>query len=99
MKIHAEALLFDNDGTLVSSIESVNRCWTLLQGLRRVPSGEGPVEDAPAGLGAGRSAGMTTVALTTTHQARELDADLVVENLSAPSVLGTRDGVEISVRG
>lgn len=29
MKIHAEALLFDNDGTLVSSLESVNRCWTL----------------------------------------------------------------------
>lgn len=28
MKIHAEALLFDNDGTLVSSLESVNRCWT-----------------------------------------------------------------------
>ena len=28
MKIHAEALLFDNDGTLVSSLESVHRCWT-----------------------------------------------------------------------
>jgi sugar-phosphatase len=28
MKIHAEALLFDNDGTLVSSLESVRRCWT-----------------------------------------------------------------------
>lgn len=28
MKIHADALLFDNDGTLVSSLESVNRCWT-----------------------------------------------------------------------
>lgn len=27
MKIHADALLFDNDGTLISSIESVNRCW------------------------------------------------------------------------
>ncbi|MFD9213731.1 HAD-IA family hydrolase [Streptomyces sp. NPDC059544] len=28
MKIHAEALLFDDDGTLVSSLESVHRCWT-----------------------------------------------------------------------
>ncbi|MGA5408574.1 HAD family hydrolase [Streptomyces lavendulocolor] len=28
MRIHAEALLFDNDGTLVSSLESVNRCWS-----------------------------------------------------------------------
>ncbi|MCO6723022.1 HAD family hydrolase, partial [Streptomyces sp. Vc714c-19] len=28
MKIHAQALLFDNDGTLVSSHESVRRCWT-----------------------------------------------------------------------
>ncbi|GAA1362541.1 HAD family hydrolase [Streptomyces beijiangensis] len=28
MKIYADALLFDNDGTLVSSMESVKRCWT-----------------------------------------------------------------------
>src|ERR1044072_6596412 len=27
MKITADALLFDNDGTLVSSMESVVRCW------------------------------------------------------------------------
>ncbi|MFC7307753.1 HAD family hydrolase [Streptomyces monticola] len=27
MKIQAEALLFDNDGTLISSMESVFRCW------------------------------------------------------------------------
>ncbi|MFF6917410.1 HAD-IA family hydrolase [Streptomyces sp. NPDC012466] len=56
-------------------------------------------EDAPAGLTAGRAAGMTTVALTTTHQARELHADLVVENLAALSVLVTEQGVEISPRG
>ncbi|GAA2222842.1 HAD-IA family hydrolase [Streptomyces indiaensis] len=54
-------------------------------------------EDAPAGLAAGRAAGMTTVALTTTHQAHELRADLVVENLSALSALVTEQGVEISV--
>ncbi|MCX4760685.1 HAD family hydrolase [Streptomyces sp. NBC_01275] len=56
-------------------------------------------EDAPAGLQAGRAAGMTTVALATTHQARELDADLVVNDLSALSALVTAGGVEISVRG
>jgi sugar-phosphatase len=55
-------------------------------------------EDAPAGLQAGRAAGMTTVALATTHRAEELDADLVVENLSALSALVTDEGVEISVR-
>ncbi|MFI9830134.1 HAD-IA family hydrolase [Streptomyces sp. NPDC051913] len=55
-------------------------------------------EDAPAGLAAGRAAGMTTVALTTTHQAHELAADLVIENLSALSALVTAAGVEISTR-
>ncbi|MCT9144729.1 HAD family hydrolase [Streptomyces violarus] len=216
MKIHAQALLFDNDGTLVSSLASVDRCWTrwaaeygitaeefarvelhgrpaaeiaadllpaeivpgavariedlevedvpnggvhLLPGTRAfldsLPAerwavvtsatrrlaearldavgilpktlvaadditrgkpdpepyllaartlGVDPArcvvfEDAPAGLTAGRAAGMTTVALTTTHQAHELDADLVVENLSALSALVTEHGVEISPRG
>ncbi|MFJ9707520.1 HAD family hydrolase [Streptomyces sp. NPDC101234] len=56
-------------------------------------------EDAPAGLQAGRAAGMTTVALATTHQAHELDADLVVKDLSALSALVTDRGVEISPRG
>ncbi|MEU6252954.1 HAD-IA family hydrolase [Streptomyces sp. NPDC047043] len=56
-------------------------------------------EDAPAGLAAGRAAGMTTVALTTTHRAHELEADLVVRDLSALSALVTDGGVEISVRG
>ncbi|MFG2122180.1 HAD family hydrolase [Streptomyces sp. NPDC048710] len=55
-------------------------------------------EDAPAGLRAGRAAGMTTVALATTHRAEELDADLVVKDLSALSALVTDAGVEISVR-
>ncbi|MEU8969889.1 HAD family hydrolase [Streptomyces monashensis] len=56
-------------------------------------------EDAPAGLQAGRAAGMTTVALATTHRAEELAADLVVRDLSALSALVTDAGVEISVRG
>ncbi|GHD37285.1 HAD-IA family hydrolase [Streptomyces galbus] len=55
-------------------------------------------EDAPAGLAAGRAAGMTTVALATTHRAEELDADLVVADLSALSVQVTAAGIEISVR-
>ncbi|XUL86946.1 HAD family hydrolase [Streptomyces galilaeus] len=216
MKIHAEALLFDNDGTLVSSLESVRRCWTrwaaefgitaedfgrvelhgrtavaiaadllpadvvpaavariealevedvpnggalLLPGTRdfldSLPADRWAVvtsatrrlaearlahagilpktlvvaedvtrgkpdpepyllaarqlgvdparcvvfEDAPAGLQAGRAAGMITVALATTHEAHELDADLVVSDLSALSALVGDGGVEISVRG
>ncbi|MEU2421723.1 HAD family hydrolase [Streptomyces sp. NPDC007851] len=55
-------------------------------------------EDAPAGLQAGRAAGMTTVALATTHQRHELVADLVVNDLSALSVLVTDRGVEIAER-
>ncbi|MFI0231360.1 HAD family hydrolase [Streptomyces sp. NPDC017086] len=55
-------------------------------------------EDAPAGLRAGRAAGMTTVALATTHRAADLDADLVVRDLSALSALVTDRGLEISVR-
>ena len=215
MKIHAQALLFDNDGTLVSSLESVRRCWTrwaaefgitaedfarvelhgrtavaiaadllpadvvptavarietlevedvpnggavLLPGTRdfldSLPADRWAVvtsatrrlaearlahagilpktlvvaedvtrgkpdpepyllaarrlgvdparcvvfEDAPAGLQAGRAAGMITVALATTHQAQELDADLVVSDLSALSALVSDGGVEISAR-
>ncbi|MFI9049001.1 HAD-IA family hydrolase [Streptomyces sp. NPDC053427] len=213
MKISADALLFDNDGTLVSSMESVRRCWTrwaqeyglteddfVRVGLHgrpaaeivadllpadRVPEAlariehlevedvEGGVvalpgthallaslppetwavvtsatlrlaearlgeagirpktliaadditrgkpdpepfllaaerlgvdparcvvfEDAPAGLAAGRAAGMTTVALTTTHRAEELTADVVVADLSAVSVQATAGTVEITV--
>ncbi|MFZ3469164.1 HAD-IA family hydrolase [Streptomyces sp. 4.24] len=52
-------------------------------------------EDAPAGLAAGRAAGMTTVALTTTHAAAELDADVVVGDLSAVSVLVGAEGMTI----
>ncbi|MFD0494521.1 HAD-IA family hydrolase [Streptomyces rhizosphaericus] len=201
MKISADALLFDNDGTLVSSLDSVLRCWTrwaeeqgiaaedfarvelhgrpaddiiaellpadraarararideleladvpggvkLLPGaaelLAGLPAGRWAVvtsayrelaearlaevairpgtlisadditrgkphpepfllaaerlgvdparcvvfEDAPAGLAAGRAAGMRTVALATTTDRAELVADVVVEDLSAVS--------------
>ncbi|MEV3855697.1 HAD-IA family hydrolase [Streptomyces sp. NPDC050095] len=53
-------------------------------------------EDAPAGLTAGRAGGMITVALTTTHEAHELTADVVVKDLSAVSALVTEAGVEIT---
>ncbi|MEV0256003.1 HAD family hydrolase [Streptomyces sp. NPDC050732] len=215
MKIHADALLFDNDGTLVSSLESVYRCWTrwareygitaeefgrvelhgrpaaeiaadllpadkvaeavarieelevsdvtggvvLLPGTRELLDslpmdrwavvtsatrvlaearlaevgirpglviaaddithgkpdpepyllaagklGADPArcvvfEDAPAGLQAGRAAGMTTVALATTHDASELSADVVVKDLSAVSAQATAGGVEIVTAG
>ncbi|MFG2995711.1 HAD-IA family hydrolase [Streptomyces sp. NPDC048340] len=211
MNLHAEALLFDNDGTLVSSMDSVHRCWTrwarehgiaeedfarvelhgrpaaeiiaellpagaragalariealeiddvpggvvLLPGTKELlsalpagrwavvtsatrPLAEAPLreagidfpelvaaeditrgkpdpepfllaaarlgvdparcvvfEDAPAGLAAGRAAGMRTVALTTTHTAAELDADVVVRDLSAVSVQVSAAGVVI----
>ncbi|MGW3949784.1 HAD family hydrolase [Streptomyces sp. NPDC004752] len=55
-------------------------------------------EDAPAGLRAGRAAGMATVALATTHPASELVADLVVKDLSVLSAQVTDGEVEISVR-
>ncbi|MFI0906082.1 HAD family hydrolase [Streptomyces sioyaensis] len=54
-------------------------------------------EDAPVGLAAGRAAGMMTVALTTTHRAEELSADLVVPDLSAVSAQATDGSVEITV--
>ncbi|MET3986228.1 HAD-IA family hydrolase [Streptomyces sp. PvR034] len=56
-------------------------------------------EDAPAGLAAGRAAGMRTVALTTTHRADELVADVVVRDLSAVSVQVTADGLVIDTNG
>ncbi|CDR05223.1 HAD-IA family hydrolase [Streptomyces iranensis] len=214
MKISADALLFDNDGTLVSSLDSVLRCWTrwageqgiaaedfarvelhgrpaddiiaellpadraprararideleledvpggvkLLPGaaelLAGLPAGRWAVvtsayrelaearlaevairpgtlisadditrgkphpepfllaaerlgvdparcvvfEDAPAGLAAGRAAGMRTVALATTTDRAELVADVVVEDLSAVSVQVSDGGVEITCR-
>ncbi|MEU8874412.1 HAD-IA family hydrolase [Streptomyces javensis] len=214
MKISADALLFDNDGTLVSSLDSVHRCWTrwaeeqgiaaedfarvelhgrpaddiiadllpadraarararideleladvpggvkLLPGtaelLAGLPAGRWAVvtsanrelaearlaeasirpgtlisadditrgkphpepfllaaerlgvdparcvvfEDAPAGLAAGRAAGMRTVALATTTDRAELVADVVVEDLSAVSAQVSHRGVEITCR-
>ncbi|KAK1183368.1 HAD-IA family hydrolase [Streptomyces sp. NBS 14/10] len=53
-------------------------------------------EDAPAGLAAGRAAGMRTVALTTTADRDQLVADVVVKDLSAVSVKAIEGGLEIT---
>lgn len=56
------------------------------------------VEDAPAGVGAGRAAGAQVLAVTTTHRAAELaDADIVVTDLSCVSVKVTDGGVELLI--
>jgi sugar-phosphatase len=44
------------------------------------------IEDAPLGLQAARAAGAMTAAVTTTHPADELDADIVVGSLSELTV-------------
>ena len=56
-------------------------------------------EDAPAGVAAGRAAGATVVALTTTHAAAELtDADVVVADLSGVEVRPGGAGLRVTVR-
>jgi sugar-phosphatase len=56
------------------------------------------VEDAPAGVGAGRAAGAQVLAVTTTHRAAELaDADVVVTDLSCVSVEVTDSGVALLI--
>ncbi|GGX88215.1 HAD-IA family hydrolase [Streptomyces hiroshimensis] len=56
------------------------------------------VEDAPAGLAAGRAAGMATVALTTTHRPDQLRADATVADLTAVSARVDEAGdLEITV--
>ena len=50
------------------------------------------VEDAPAGLAAGRAAGMHTLGLTGTYAADRLDADVVVGGLSGVTAVRNADG-------
>ncbi|WP_033300411.1 HAD-IA family hydrolase [Nocardiopsis gilva] len=54
-------------------------------------------EDAPAGLAAARDAGASTVAVTTTHGAADLEADVVVDDLARVAVgPGVGGGVVVS---
>ena len=53
------------------------------------------VEDAPSGLAAARAAGMASLAVTTTTDAADLDADLVVTNLADVELVAGPDGVRL----
>ncbi|SEP08317.1 HAD-IA family hydrolase [Actinacidiphila rubida] len=56
------------------------------------------IEDAPAGLRSARAAGMRSIAVTTTHAAAELQADVVVSGLQALLVRQEPDGLTVTVR-
>ncbi len=56
------------------------------------------VEDAPSGLTAGRAAGCATLGVVSTHQAHDLDADLVVADLSHVEFVVGTDGVRLRLR-
>lgn len=55
------------------------------------------VEDAPAGIEAGRAAGCATLAVTTTSPRSKLTADLVVDSLSQVSLVRGIDGFSVLV--
>ncbi|MCU1474015.1 HAD-IA family hydrolase [Amnibacterium sp.] len=56
------------------------------------------VEDAPAGVAAGRAAGATTLAVEGTVDRALLDADLVAPDLRAVAVEPLRDGIRVTLR-
>src|SRR3954452_13304480 len=55
------------------------------------------VEDAPAGIAAGRAAGCATLAVAGTLSAHELDADLVAASLEDVRITRTEDGLQVTV--
>jgi len=55
------------------------------------------IEDAPAGIAAGRAAGCMTLAVTTTSPRELLDADIVVDSLTEVSIVGGPDGFTLLV--
>jgi len=55
------------------------------------------VEDAPAGLAAARAAGCATLAVRTTHPEGPLDADVVVDRLTAVRLAAGPDGLRLSL--
>ncbi|GGF35691.1 HAD-IA family hydrolase [Subtercola lobariae] len=72
-----------------------------LEGARRLgvdPRDCVVFEDAPAGLAAARAAGCFTVAVVGTHQAAELDADIVVASLADIVVTPTEGGFTLQTR-
>ncbi|WP_174776928.1 hypothetical protein [Cryobacterium algoritolerans] len=55
------------------------------------------VEDAPAGLEAVRAAGCATIGVEGTHDAADLDADLVVASLDKLRIVVQHDGVKFEL--
>jgi sugar-phosphatase len=55
------------------------------------------VEDAPAGIAAGRAAGCSTLAVAGTLPVDELDADLVAPSLEAVRIERTAGGLRVTV--
>jgi mannitol-1-/sugar-/sorbitol-6-phosphatase len=55
------------------------------------------IEDAPAGIAAGRAAGCAVLAVTTTSPSSELHADLVVDSLDEVSIVRGPDGFAVLV--
>ncbi len=55
------------------------------------------VEDAPAGLAAGRAAGATTLAVEGTVDPALLDADLVAPSLTSVAVAVLPDGIQVTL--
>jgi sugar-phosphatase len=57
------------------------------------------IEDAPAGIAAGKAAGMTVLAVGTTHPREALaDADAVVDNLESVSIVLEGSGLVLVTR-
>ena len=56
------------------------------------------VEDAPMGLQAARAAGCATLAVVTTTPREALDADAIVDDLSAVEFLTAADGIRVRLR-
>ncbi len=75
------------------------------QGYRRAAAGLGVdvtrclvVEDAPAGLAAGRAAGALTIAVATSHPAEELrPAEIVVPDLRSVRIDAVAGGLTVSI--
>jgi len=65
--------------------------------LKVAPAGALVIEDAPAGIAAGKAAGMAVLAVTTTYPPEALAAaDAVIDNLESVSVIATE--VELELR-
>ena len=56
------------------------------------------IEDAPVGIQAANNAGMKSIALTTTHDKKELlDANLIVRDLSLVTIIDIKRLMDIEI--